>query len=63
MAAPPADGDSLAWMGVDLPESVRGKLLERWNKMSDEEKVKAREKWNGMPEEERQKAVEVMQRM
>lgn len=56
----PAEDDALAWMGVDLPASVKEKLLEHWNKMSDEEKQEAKEKWNNMSEEQKQQAIEAM---
>lgn len=58
----PANDDPLTWMGVDLPDNVKEKLLEHWNKMSDEEKAKARAEWEKMPEDKRQEAVEQMER-
>lgn len=57
------DDDPLAWMGVDLPASVKEKLLEHWNSLSDEQKAEAREKWENMSEEEKEQAVEAMERM
>lgn len=58
----PGEGDEFAWMGVDLPANVKEKLLDHWNKMSDEEKEKAKDEWNRMPPEGKQKAIEVMGR-
>jgi len=51
-------GDALAWMGVNLPPEIRGKLLNYWNKMSKEEQAEARKKWNSMPDSERRQAIE-----
>ena len=48
-------------MGVDLPASVKEKLLEHWNNMSDEEKKEAKEKWNNMSDEQKQEAVKAME--
>ena len=58
--APGAD-DALAWMGVSLSANIKEKLLEHWNKMSDEEKKEAKEKWNNMSDDQKQKAVEAME--
>jgi len=55
-------GDSLAWMGVDVPPNVRGKLLDYWNGMSKQEQEEAREKWSNMPEDQRQQAIEAIGR-
>ena len=54
--------DEFAWMGVDLPANVREKILEGWNKMTDEQKEQAKEKWNKMSDEEKQQAVDAMSR-
>ena len=61
VAAAPVEEDPLAWMGVNLPPKLREKLLEHWNKASDEQKAKAKEQWNSMPDEQKQQAVEAMQ--
>lgn len=50
--------DPLAWLGVELSDNVRAKLLEKWNSLSDEEKEKFKEQWNNMPDEQKQKSVE-----
>ncbi|MBN2128711.1 MAG: hypothetical protein JW741_04415 [Sedimentisphaerales bacterium] len=55
--APPG-GDSLAWMGVNLPPQVREKLLNYWNGMSKEEQAEARRKWSTMPDDQRRQAIE-----
>jgi hypothetical protein len=57
----PIDDDPLAWMGVDLPPTVRAKVLEMWSGMSDEQKKKAKEDWNRMSEDEKQQAVDQME--
>jgi len=53
-------GDSLGWMGVELPPRIKEKLIEHWNNMSGEEQEKARRKWNSMPPEEKERAIEAM---
>ena len=55
-------GDSLAWMGVDVPPRVREKLLDYWNGMSSEEQEQARNRWRNMPEGQRQQAIEAIGR-
>ena len=55
------DEDPLAWMGVELSATVRAKLLEHWNKASDEEKQKMKEQWNKLSDEQKQKTVESME--
>jgi hypothetical protein len=57
-----ADDDPLAWMGVKVPDALRGKFLEKWNSLSDEEKAEAKEQWNSMPAEQKQQAVQAMER-
>ena len=51
-------GDSLAWMGVDLPPEVKDKLLNYWNGMSKEEQAEARKKWSEMPDGQRRQVIE-----
>jgi hypothetical protein len=60
-AAPAAENDPLAWLGVKLSPKLREMLLAKWNSASEEEKAKAREEWNKMPEPERQKAIDMME--
>jgi hypothetical protein len=60
-AAPPAENDPLAWMGITLSPKLRESLLARWNSASDEEKEKAKAEWNKMPEPEKQKAIDMME--
>lgn len=61
VAAPPAENDPLAWMGVSLSPKVREMIMARWNTASEEEKQKAKEEWNKMPEQEREKALDMME--
>ena len=49
--------DSLAWMGITLSASLRAKLLEMWNSLTDEQKEKFKEQWNNMSDEQKQQAV------
>ncbi len=56
--AAPVAQDALAWMGVELPPQVKSKILERWNRMSDEEKEERKRKWREMSEEQKRRAVE-----
>jgi hypothetical protein len=58
-----SDENPLAWMGVELPPKIKEKFLERWNKMSDEEKQKAKEEWNKMPDEQKRQAAEAMKQL
>jgi hypothetical protein len=60
-AAPPAESDPLAWLGVTLSPRMREMLLAKWNSASEEEKAKAKEDWNKMPEGERQKTIDMME--
>jgi hypothetical protein len=57
------DDDPLAWMGVDLPASVKEKLLGHWNSLSDEQKAEAKEQWNNMSDEQKEEALEQMESM
>lgn len=59
-AAPVAENDPLAWLGVKLSPKLREMLLAKWNSASDEEKERAKAEWNKMPEPERQKAIDMM---
>lgn len=61
-AAPAADGP-LAWMGVSLSPRVKEKLLEHWNRLSDEEKEQRKEEWNNMDDEQKEQTVESLERM
>lgn len=56
-----AEEDPLAWMGVKLSPALREKLMEQWNKMSDEQKQQWKEQWNSMSQEQKQKAIEQME--
>lgn len=56
-----SEEDPLAWMGVKLSATLKAKLLERWNEMSDEQKQQWKEQWNGMSDEQKQKAVDSME--
>jgi hypothetical protein len=62
-AAPPAEDDPLAWMGVKLSPKARERFLQMWNSMPDDEKEKAKEKWNSMPDDDKQKAIQQMESM
>jgi hypothetical protein len=53
--------DPLAWMGVTLSPQLRAKLLEHWNKASDEEKEKMKEGWNQIPDDKKQAIVDQME--
>ncbi|MHC4123146.1 MAG: hypothetical protein ACYSSI_06180 [Planctomycetota bacterium] len=53
-----AQDDPFAWLGVELSAKAREKLLEQWNKMSDEQKEKFKEQWNNMSDEQKQKMVD-----
>ena len=57
----PAQEDPLAWIGVDLPPKLRAKVLEKWNKASEEEKRKAKEDWSRMPDEQKEQMVSMME--
>ncbi len=59
----PVDDDPLAWMGVDLPDGLRAKLLERWNSASDEEKARGMAEWNKMSDDQKQQAIRSMENM
>ena len=60
--AAPQEQDPLAWMGVKLSPAARAKLMEHWNKMSDEQKEKMKEQWNSMSDEQKQQAVDSMEK-
>jgi hypothetical protein len=57
-----APEDPFAWLGVPLSPQLRERLLERWNKMSDEEKEDMKQKWNDMPEDQKKRAIEGMEK-
>jgi len=61
VSADSEEEDPLAWMGVELSPALRAKFLERWNKMSDEEKEKVKEEWNKMSDKQKQQAVDSME--
>ena len=54
--------DPLAWMGITLSASLRAKLLEMWNSLTDEQKEKFKEQWNNMSDEQKQQAVEMWEK-
>lgn len=58
---PTVEEDPLGWMGVKLSPALRAKLLEQWNKASDEEKAKAKEEWNKKSDEEKQQAIDQLE--
>ena len=60
---PSAEEDPFAWMGVSLSARLKEKLLERWNKLSDEEKEQRKEEWNNMDDEQKEQAIEALERM
>lgn len=62
VSAPSEEEDPLAWMGVKLSPAARAKMLEAWNKMSDEQKEKMKERWNNMSDEEKQKAADEIEK-
>jgi hypothetical protein len=53
--------DPLAWMGVTLSPELRAKLLEHWNKASDEEKEKMKQGWNQIPDDKKQAMIDQME--
>ena len=61
VSAASEEEDPLAWMGVKLSPALRAKFLERWNKMSDEEKEKVKEQWSKMSDEQKQQTVDSME--
>jgi len=60
-SAAPVVNDPLAWLGVELPARVKEKMLEHWNRMSDQEKEEAKQKWNTMSEEQKRQAAQSME--
>ena len=54
--------DPLAWMGIKLSASLRAKLLEKWNSLTDEQKEQFKEQWNNMSDEQKQQAVEMWEK-
>ena len=46
----------------ELTPEQRAMFLERWNKMSDDEKAEAKQRWSQMPQEHRQRIVDAMLR-
>ena len=61
--AAPVEDDPLAWVGVSLSPRVKAKLLEHWNRLSDEEKEQRKEEWNNMDDEQKEQTVEALERM
>ena len=57
-AQPVLEDDPLAWLGVDIPASVREKIIQMLNSMPDEHKEKFKEQWAKMSKEQKQQAVE-----
>lgn len=57
VAAAPAEDDPLAWMGVELSAKVRAKIMEKWDKLSDEEKDKFKTWWNGLSDDQKRNMV------
>jgi hypothetical protein len=53
--------DPLAWMGVKLSPKLRAKLLEHWNKASDEQKQEMKEGWSKIPDSQKQTIVDQME--
>jgi hypothetical protein len=61
-APTPAPEDAFGWVGMSLSPQLKEKLLERWNKMSEEEKEAMKQKWNSMPEEQKRQTVEALEK-
>jgi len=55
---PVQEDDPLAWLGVDIPASVRDKIIQMLDSMPDEQKEKFKEQWAKMPQEQKQQAVD-----
>lgn len=60
--AVPEPEDPLAWMGIKLSASLRAKLLEKWNSLTDEQKEQFKEQWNNMSDEQKQQAMEMWEK-
>jgi len=48
-------------MGVTLSPELRAKLLEHWNKASDEEKQQMKEQWSKVPDDQKQTMIDAME--
>lgn len=52
-----ADDDPLDWMGVELSDDVRDKIMMIWDQIPDEQREEAMSEWNRMSDSERQEAL------
>ena len=57
-AQPVQEDDPLAWLGVEIPASVREKLIQMLGKIPEEHKGKMKEQWANMSKEQKQQAVD-----
>jgi len=55
--------DPLAWMGVKLPEKLRGKILKMWNNASEEDKRRGMAEWNNASDEKRSEMLSQLEAM
>ena len=53
--------DLLSWMGVEISDQLRAKLIEKWSEASDKEKEQWKKGWESMPEERKQQAIDQME--
>ena len=54
---PPKDENPFAWLGVTISDSLKEKLLEKWNELDDTQKQQMKEQWLAMSDEQKQQAV------
>lgn len=60
-AAPIAEEDPLAWMGVKISPRLRAKFLEMWNSATPEERAKGKKEWEKMPDHKKQETIDMME--
>ena len=58
---PPKVEDPFAWLGVNLSDSLKAKLLDQWNRLDDTQKQRMKEQWLAMSDEQKQQAVSMME--
>jgi len=58
----PANDDLFSWLGVEIPASLQGKILEKWSELSDDQKAEARKEWGTMSGEQKKQALDQWKR-
>ncbi len=58
---PQKQEDPFGWLGVNLSDSLKAKLLEQWNRLDETQQQRMKDQWLAMSDEQKQQAVSMME--